>query len=116
MPPDAAVADKMSLLVKYRQPRDRHVALPAVRRRSSELEIPEWQVGIEYLTVLAPDLSVRFQVGHFPASLADLGARRRRVSKAFGELLADETMLRVGLPVQVEGELDERAKALLALP
>ena len=80
------------------------------------LEITERQVGIERLPVLAPGLRVRLQVGHFPARLTDLGARRRRVSNAFGELLANEPMLCVALPVHVEGELHERAKTLLGFP
>src|SRR4029079_3650985 len=45
-----------------------------------------------------------------------LGGRRRRVGKARGELLAYKAMLCVGLPVDVEGEVHEGAKALLALP
>ena len=80
VPPHAAVADETSRLVKYRQPRDGHIALATVGRRSRELKISEWQVGIEGLAVLAPGLGVRLEVRHFPASLADLGARRRRVS------------------------------------
>src|ERR1700688_1973702 len=92
VPSDPPIADEASRPVKYRQPRDRHVALAAIGRRSSELKISEWQVRIECLTVLAPALLVRLKVGHFPPSLADLGARRRRVSKAFGKLLADKAM------------------------
>ena len=79
VPPHASVADKASRLVKDRQPRDRHIALAAVGRRPRELEVPERQVGIEGLAMLAPGLSVRLEVRQFPASLADFGARRRRV-------------------------------------
>ena len=32
------------------------------------------------------------------------------------QVMADEAMLRVGLPVHIEGELHESAEALLALP
>ena len=66
VPSDPAIADEASSPVKYRQPRDRHVALAAIGRRSSELKISEWQVRIECLTVLAPALLVRLKVGHFP--------------------------------------------------
>ena len=72
-------------------------------------------MGLEGLPVLAPSLRVRLQVGHFPPCLADFRARRRRVCKAFGEILTDEAMLRIGFPVHVEGELYQGAKALLAL-
>src|SRR6202043_3587168 len=102
VPADAAVTDEAPRLVKYRQPRDGDVALSAVGRRPRVLEITERQVGIEGLPVLAPGLCVRLHVGHFPPRLTDLGAWRRRVSNAFGELLASEAMLRVALPVHVE--------------
>src|SRR6476469_2972210 len=115
VPRDASVADEAPRLIKHRQARDRYVALAAVGGRSRELEVTERQVGIEGLPVLAPSLGVRLQVGHFPPRLADFRARRRRVRKAFGELLTDKAMLRIGFPVHVEGELYERAKALLAL-
>ena len=46
VPSHAAVADKTSRLVKYRQPGDGYITLAAVGRRSRELEISEWQVGI----------------------------------------------------------------------
>src|SRR5262245_4049540 len=60
--------------------------------------------------MLAPGFSVRLKVGRFPASFANLGTRRR----AFGMFLADQAVLLVALPVHIEGELDEGAKALLA--
>src|SRR6266704_1392073 len=72
-------------------------------------------MGLEGLPVLTPRLRVRLQVGHFPPCLADLRVRCRRVCKAFGELLTDKAMLRIGFPVHVEGELYQCAKALLAL-
>ena len=71
-------------------------------------------MGIERLAVLAPSLFVRLQIRYFPSRLTDFGSRRGRIGKTPGELLADEAMLRVALPVDVERELDERAKALLA--
>ena len=114
--PDAAVADEAPRLIEHRQPRDGHIALAAVAGRSSELKITERQMGIERLPVLAPGLCVRLQVRHFPARLTDLGARRRRVGKALREFLVGKAMLRVGLPVHVEGELHEGAKAFLTLP
>ncbi len=116
VPPDTPVADEAPRLVKHRQPRHGDVALAAVGRRPHELEITEREVGIECLPVLAPGLCVRLQVRHFPARLTDLGARHRRVGKPLRELLAGKAMLRVALPVHVEGELHEGAKALLALP
>src|SRR5262245_23849252 len=112
--PYTAVPDKPSRSVEYRQPRDGHIALATVGRRSRKLEVSEWQMGIEGLAVLAPGLLVRLEVRHFPPSLADFGAGRWRVSQPFGKLLANEAMLRVALPVHVERELDEGAKALLA--
>src|SRR5262249_34011836 len=114
MPANSPVADKTSSPVEYRQPGDGYIALAAIGRRSRELKISEWQVGIEGLAVLAPALLVRLEVGHFPPCLADLGAWGRRVNKAFGELLADKAMLRIALPVHVEGELYEGTKALFA--
>ena len=122
VPPDAAVADKTSRLVKYRQPRDGHISLAAVGRRPRELEISERQVGIEGLAVLAPGLSVRLEVGHLPAGLADFGARRRRVSQPFGKLLADKAMLRVASPstrrrrIERVCESAPRSRAALPLP
>ena len=116
VPADAAVADEAPRLVKYRQPRHGDVALSAVGRRPRVLEITERQVGVERLAVLAPGLGVRLQVGHFPARLTDLGAWRRCVSNAFCELLANEPMLRVALPVHVERELHQGAKTLLSFP
>ena len=64
--------------------------------------------------MLAPSLGVRLEIRHFPASLADFGARPGRVRQPFGKFLAGEAMLRVALPVNVEGELNERTKARLA--
>ena len=91
------------------------MAFAAVGRGSRKLEVTEWQVGIERLAVLAPSLGVRLEVRHFPPSLADLGAQRRRVRPALQQTPADKAMLRVALPVHVEGELNEGAKALLAI-
>ena len=73
-------------------------------------------MGIERFPVLAPGLCVRLQVRHIPARLTDLRVRRRRVGKALREFLVGKAMLRVGLPVHVEGELHEGPKALLTLP
>src|SRR6476620_5290160 len=115
VPRDASVADEAPRLIKHRQARNRYVALAAVGGGSRELKVTERQVGLQGLPVLAPGLRVRLQAGHFPPCLADFRARRRRVCKAFGEILTDEAMLRIGFPVHVEGELYERAKALLAL-
>src|ERR1700751_5261278 len=58
----------------------------------------------------APSLSIRFEVRHFPPGFANFGGPRNVISK----LLTDNAMLRVGLPVPVERELDEGAKARLA--
>src|ERR1700752_1102477 len=113
VPRDAPVADEAPRLIKNRQARDRYVALAAVGGRSRELEVTERQVGLEGLAVLAPGLRARLHVWPFPPCLADFRARRRRVCKAFGDLLTDEAMLRIGFPVHIEGELHERAKALL---
>src|SRR4029077_10095235 len=115
VPRDASVADEAPRLIKHRQARNRYVALAAVGGGSRELKVTERQVGLEGLPMLAPGLRVRLQVGYFPPRLADFRARRRRVCKAFGELLTGEAMLRIGFPVHVEGELYERAKALLAV-
>src|SRR6266404_4597318 len=92
VPRDAPVANEASRLIKHRQARDRYVALAAVGGGSRELKVTERQVGLEGLPVLAPGLRVRLQVGHFPPCLADFRARRR-VCKAFGEILTDEAML-----------------------
>ena len=115
VPPDASVADEVPRLIEHRQPRDGHVPLAAIGRRPRELEITERQMGVERLPMLAPGFFVRFQVGHFPARLADLRARSRRVAETFGELLPDKAMLRVALPIDVEGELHESAKAFFAV-
>src|SRR6202007_3104757 len=115
VPRDAPVADEAPRFVKHRQARDGYVALAAVGGRSRELEVPERQVGIEGFPVLAPGFRVRLQVGHFPPRQTDFKPQRRRVCKAFGELLTSEAMLRIGFPVHVERELYERAKALLAV-
>src|SRR6476469_9468899 len=115
VPRDASVADEAPRLIKHRQARNRYVALAAVGGGSRELKVTERQVGLEGLPMLAPGLRVRLQVGYFPPRLADFRARRRRVCKAFGKLLTGEAMLRIGFPVHVEGELYERAKALLAV-
>ena len=70
---------------------------------------------LECLAMNAPGFFVRLQVGHLPACLAQLGISGRPVAETFGELLPDEAMLRIRLPVDLEGELHERAKAFLAL-
>src|ERR1700730_3012145 len=98
VPPHAAVAYKTSRPVEYWQPRDGEIALAAVGRRSRELEVSEWQVGIESLAVLVPALGARLEGGHFPTSLADFCKRQRRASEPFSKLLTDRAMLRVGLP------------------
>ena len=64
--------------------------------------------------VLAPSLFVGLDVRDLPAGLADLGSACRRVGHPFGKLLVSEAMLGVAFPVHVEGELHERAEALLA--
>ena len=114
VPPDAAVAGEAPVFIKDRQPRDGYVALATVGRRSRELEVTERQVRVKRLPMLAPGFCIGLQIGHFPARLAELGAPRRSIDNAFGELLTSEAMLRVALPVHVERELHERAKALLA--
>src|SRR5580704_4384726 len=91
------------------------VALATFRGGPNELEIAERQVRVKCLTVAPPGIFVWLQVGHLPASPAELGVSVRRIAETFGELLPDEAMLRIGLPVDLEGELHERAKALLAL-
>jgi hypothetical protein len=72
-------------------------------------------MGVERLAVAAPSFLVRFEVGDLPSSLADPEVWRGRVGKAFPEFLLGEPMLRVSLPIDVEGELDEGPEALLAL-
>jgi len=113
--PDPAIAGEAPCLIERRQPRDGNITLVAIWRRPRELEIAKREVGVERLPVCAPSLRVRLHVWHFPARLSDLRPRRRRFRKAFSVLLAGEAMLCVGLPVHVEGELHEGAKALLAL-
>ena len=71
-------------------------------------------MGVERLPVLAPTLLTRLQIRYFPSRFTDFGSQRGRIGKALSELLASEAMLRVALPVYVERELDECAKALLA--
>src|SRR5258705_6765503 len=115
VPREAWVAEEAPRLIKHRQARNRYVAFAAVGGGSRELKVTERQVWLVGLPVLTPGLRVRLQVGHFPPCLADFRARRRRVCKAFGELLTDKAMLRIGFPVHVEGELYQCAKALLAL-
>src|ERR1700757_425808 len=110
---DAAIADKSSRFVEYRQPGDRDVSLAAVGRRPRNLEIAEGLVGIPGFTVLAPSLGVRFHERQFPRRLAD---RWPHESHAWAKLATREPMLRIGLPIHVEGELDESTKALLAFP
>src|SRR5712672_2408484 len=115
VPRDTPVADEAPRLIKHRQARNRYVALAAVGGGSRELKVTERQVSLEGLPVRTPSLRVRLQVGHFPPCLADFRVRRRRVCKAFGELLTDKAMLHIGFPVHIEGELYQCAKALLAL-
>src|SRR6185312_10219283 len=105
VPRDAPVADEVPRLVKHRQTRDRYVALTAVGGRSRELKVTEREVSVEGLPVFSPSLRVRLQIGHVPPRLADF--RGWRVRKTFGEILADEAVLRIGFPVHVEGELYE---------
>ena len=69
---------------------------------------------IERLPVSAPILLARLELRQFPGRLTDIRSRRGRSGKALNEFFANETMLRVGLPVDIEGEMDERAKSLLA--
>src|SRR4029077_19010681 len=102
VPPDAAIADKMSLFVKHRHSRDRHVALSTVGGGSCELEVTEREGGIERLPGPAPSLFVRFQIGHLPARFADFKSQCGRIGKTLSELLANEAMLRIALPVSVE--------------
>src|ERR1700760_3522961 len=70
---------------------------------------------VEHLTVLAPCFFVNVDVRQFPARLAEVETRRRAVLDPFGQFLPDKAMLSVGLPVDVEGELQEGAKAFLAV-
>ena len=114
VPPDAAVAGEAARLVEHRDAGNGHVAPATVGRGAGDLEVAERQVRIERRPVLAPRLFVRFDVRHLPARLADFGAPRRRVGDVVGEILPREAMLGVGLPVHIEGELHQRAKALLA--
>src|SRR5258706_4758844 len=109
VPRDASVADEAPRLIQHRQARDRYLALAAVGGGSRELKVTERQVGLEGLPVLAPGLRVMLQVGHLPPCLADFKARRR-VCKAFGEILTGEAMRRIGFPIQGEREIDPRAK------
>ena len=69
-------------------------------------------MGVERLAVFVLRLLIWFQVGHFPAGLAYLGAGRGRVGKTLREFLAHKAMLCIGLPVHVNGELHEGAKTL----
>ncbi len=85
-------------LSKNRHPGDGDVALAAVGRRARELEVTERQVGIERLPMHAPSLLVGLRVGHFPTRFTKFRARRGGVSNGFGELLADEAMVRIWIP------------------
>src|SRR5208283_3890655 len=114
IPRDAAVSDEAPLLIEHRQARGGHVALATVLHRPRQLEITERKVRVERLTVTPPGFFVRRQVGQFPTRLANLGARRRRVAETFG-VKPDEPMLCIGLPVDLEGEFHESAKAFLTL-
>ena len=114
MAADAAVADEPPEFVEDRHPGNRHVALAPVGRRTRELEILEREMRVERGPVPAPSLFVGLEVRNFPSRLADLRAGRRRVSEPVPELLAGKTVLRIGLPVHVEGELHESAEALSA--
>ena len=71
---------------------------------------------MERLLVSAPILLARLELRQFPGRLTgypDPGAACRPAS--LNELFAKyKAMLRVGLPVYVEREMDERTKALLA--
>ena len=71
---------------------------------------------IQGLAVLAPTLCVGLEARHFPARFTDFGSQQSCLSVPFAKLLLDDAMLGVGLPVHVEGKLDEGTKALLALP
>lgn len=64
----------------------------------------------------APGFFVRLQVGHFPAGLADLGARRRRVAETLGEFLPDEAMLRVGLSTAKTSVAGVSVQSTIAAP
>src|SRR4029078_9120824 len=51
-----------------------------------------------------------------PARLADVARHRQAHAIQDHPLAVGETMLRVGLPIEVRRKLDQRAEALLALP
>src|SRR5215468_6199323 len=111
---DTAVADEAPDLVEHWDARDGDIARAAVRGRAGKLEIPEREVGVERGPVLAPSLFVGLDVWDLPPRLAELRSRCVRVGQPFGEFLTREAMLGVALPVHVEGELHQRAEALLA--
>ena len=108
------VAHEAPDFIERRDPGNGDVARAAVRSRPGEFEVPEWEVRVERGPVLAPGLFIGLDVRNLPAGLADLGSARRRVGQPFGKFLASEAMLGVAFPVHVEGELHERAEALLA--
>src|SRR5208282_4781792 len=111
---DTAVADESSGLVKRGHAGHRHVPLAPFRRRARKLEVAEREMGIERRAVLAPGFLVRLEIRNLPARLADLGTVRWSIDESIAKFLPSETMVLVALPIHVEGELDEHAKALLA--
>ena len=95
MPPHSAVTDKTPGLVKYRQARNGHVPLAAVRGGPRELKVSEWQAGIQGLAVLAPGLGVRLQVRHFPSGFPISAFGSGASASPSGKLLTNEAMFRI---------------------
>ena len=111
---DTPVAREAPRFVEHRDARNGNIAYAAVGGAAGQLKIPEREVRVHGGSVLAPGFFIGLDVRNFPARLADFRTRRRRVGEPLGELLASEAMLGVGLPVDVEGELHEGAKARFA--
>src|SRR5712691_621306 len=78
-------------------------------------QIAERPARLEHRLMLIPGLVDDLGGGQLPAALADVRRRRNAAARIGRTLRGDEPELGVLLPVPVGGQLDQAAKARLAL-